>query len=282
MPRLSSRLGHSNERMADGTLSLTLRSAASGGFHFREHHVFGRSANPKHDHEYQCIGFLIGGLGTAEFGREVWTVKPGYLNVIPAGVGHLERFGSPEIRWCGIELTAPREEIAPQAARVFSAPMQVQRGAANAIAADIYRELRLSDNSSLLALHGLALELLAALARLPRKSEDTTIPRWFARAEECIRQKFLETLSLDELAREAGVHPMHLARGFRQVTGLSVGEFARILRIERAIDLLTDRDIPLTHVAHLTGFSDQSHFTRVFKKKMGMTPGEYRLELGQR
>jgi AraC-like DNA-binding protein len=53
-------------------------------------------------------------------------------------------------------------------------------------------------------------------------------------------------------------------------------EYIRKKRIEKAIELMSDRSISLTEIAYLTGFSDQSHFTRIFKKFTGSNPSEYR------
>jgi AraC family transcriptional regulator len=243
--------------------------------------VVARRENPRHSHDYQCIGFLISGLGTAEFGRECWTVRPGCLNIIPAGVAHAERFGTRRIRWCGIEIPAVRDEFSREARLAFQRPVQLRGGPANAIAARIYRELRWADGASILSLHGLGLELLATLARGSAGPDagETGHPAWLSRAEEYLRSNFLEALTLDEVAAEVGVHPTHLARVFRRAFGLSTGEYLRGLRVEHAARLLAHEDLPLAQISQSSGFSDQAHFTRVFKRHLGVTPGAYRLRL---
>lgn len=260
-------------------LSTLGRSISAGGFDFREREVALRQRNPRHSHDYHCIGFLIQGLGSAEFGREYWTVRPGTLNVIPGGIPHVESFGTPRIRWCAIEVPELRDEFAQEARRAFERPMQVLGGPARTLAARIYRELCLDDATSALSLHGLGYELLAALARGRTAEAASGHPAWLPRAEEYLRANCLEAFTLDELAAEAGVHPTHLARVFRRRFGASVGEYVRGLRIEHACVLLRRDGLALSEIARAVGFADQAHFTRVFKRHVGTTPGAYRLGL---
>jgi AraC family transcriptional regulator len=67
-----------------------------------------------------------------------------------------------------------------------------------------------------------------------------------------------------------------MARVFRRHNGCSPGEYLRRIRVRRACRLLADTDRPLSAIAYDTGYADQSHFTRHFKRAMGVTPGEYR------
>ena len=60
---------------------------------------------------------------------------------------------------------------------------------------------------------------------------------------------------------------------------MSFGEYIRKQRIERAIELMQQPAYSLTEIAYLTGFSDQSHFTRIFKKHTGQNPSVYRKKM---
>jgi AraC family transcriptional regulator len=72
------------------------------------------------------------------------------------------------------------------------------------------------------------------------------------------------------------VHPVYLARSFRERYGVSVGEYVRRLRLDWAAAQLSATETPVATVAAEAGFADQSHFTRAFKRHMGLTPGRYR------
>ena len=90
-----------------------------------------------------------------------------------------------------------------------------------------------------------------------------------------IEARCVETLSLDEMAAEAGMSRYHLVRAFKQALGLTPHAWQLDLRIQRARRLL-DEGLSLAEVALHLGFSDQSHFQRAFKQRVAATPGEYR------
>ncbi len=79
----------------------------------------------------------------------------------------------------------------------------------------------------------------------------------------------------ETLAREAGLSAFHLIRVFRKATGLTPHNWLLDRRVHQACNLLRD-GLSATHVAAMTGFSDQSHLTRVFKQRLGVTPGRFR------
>lgn len=93
-------------------------------------------------------------------------------------------------------------------------------------------------------------------------------------AKEYLAEHFNRNISLDELARISHLSPFHLLRVFRNAVGLPPHEYLTNLRIERAKHLLK-KGIAIAQVAFLTGFADQSHFHRQFKRLVGVTPGLY-------
>jgi AraC family transcriptional regulator len=84
-----------------------------------------------------------------------------------------------------------------------------------------------------------------------------------------------ERISLDALACQAGVSRFHFARQFRLSTGESPMGYLRRLRIERSKGILQTRDTTIAEVAARLGFSDQSHFTRIFGRLVGVSPGSF-------
>ncbi len=94
-------------------------------------------------------------------------------------------------------------------------------------------------------------------------------------AQEYLADRVAEKVSLDDLARVAGLSRYHLLRVFKKATGLPPHAWQTQLRLDRARRLLL-AGRPIADVALETGFTDQSHFTNAFKKHMGLTPAQYR------
>lgn len=82
--------------------------------------------------------------------------------------------------------------------------------------------------------------------------------------------------SLGALARDVGINRNKLAFGFKRLFGVTVGEFERGLRLERARTLLQRQDLPIGHIATLVGYEDPGSFSKAFKLEYGMLPSEWR------
>jgi AraC-like DNA-binding protein len=107
-------------------------------------------------------------------------------------------------------------------------------------------------------------------------------PAWAKTLREMIQDQIDTnlTFSLKQISQELNVHPAYLSREFsKYFDDLTFGNYIRKQRIKKAIDLLHTSKYNLTEIAYLTGFSDQSHFTRIFKKVTGKNPSAYRKTL---
>lgn len=94
-----------------------------------------------------------------------------------------------------------------------------------------------------------------------------------------MRERIFEGISINELAEACGLSAGALARGFKKSTGLSPHQWLLSRRVDLALELMTDPDISLAEIAFNAGFSDQSHFSRVFMQRMGVAPGAWRKSL---
>ena len=121
--------------------------------------------------------------------------------------------------------------------------------------------------------------LLDVLHTYLKPSGKRKTPVWVHELKEMIQDQIDTnlTLSLAELSESLDINPAYVSRTFaRYFDDLSFGEYIRKQRIEKALHLLETSTYSLTEIAYLTGFSDQSHFTRIFKKQTGRNPSEYR------
>ena len=94
-----------------------------------------------------------------------------------------------------------------------------------------------------------------------------------------MRERIFEGISVTELAKACGLSAGALVRGFKKSTGVSPHQWLLYRRIDLAIELMSEPDTSLAQIAYSAGFSDQSHFSRVFAQKMSVTPGAWRKSL---
>jgi AraC-like DNA-binding protein len=120
---------------------------------------------------------------------------------------------------------------------------------------------------------------------LREKKQKKVVPGWAKELKEIIQDQ-IDTnlaLSLKEISQSLNVHPSYLSREFsKYFDNLSFGHYIRKLRIEKAIVLLHEPKYSLAEIAYLTGFSDQSHFNRIFKMHTGKSPSVFRKNLGKK
>lgn len=101
-------------------------------------------------------------------------------------------------------------------------------------------------------------------------------PVQLRRVMDLIASRISSGVSLQDMAKEAGMSPFHFSRQFRLATGQSPVRYALIKRIEWAKEQLREHHADIVEVALDCGFKDASHFSRAFKSVVGQSPREYR------
>lgn len=91
-----------------------------------------------------------------------------------------------------------------------------------------------------------------------------------------VRARLDQTITVEELAKEAGMSPSHFSRVFKETLGSTPMQYVLAYRIEQAIKMMSDPARPLGDVALACGFADQAHFSRSFKQVTGQTPRQFR------
>ena len=250
-----------------------VRARAFEGISIAENtYAAGLQVSP-HVHDSPLLSLVIAGSATEEIGGRSRALGAQSLLYTPSFATHGHRFLTPG-RWLNIQFTADwfarvgaREAILPTAS-------QIVVGSAVNWASRFGAELREPDAVSRFAIEGALLLLVTELSRLPELGERRR-PRWLSVVEEAIDASPAEPPSVADLAALAGVHASHLLRTFRRHHGTTVANYARRRRIERARAEIATSTRPLSVIALDAGFSDQSHFTRVFRAAFGETPGQY-------
>jgi AraC family transcriptional regulator len=247
------------------------------GFLLSETHYRGGLQVPPHIHELPYFAFLLAGGYLEHLGRQAVTFAPQSLVFHPA---HEVRYG--RIRETGARLF--HVEIAPRCVEqlreeecLLKDSMAQQFGRVVKLSQSLYREFRQTDTASAFAIEGLTLEIVGMLLRSAPRVESRH-PRWLERARERVHDERGRPLSVQSVAADLGVSAVRLSRAFRRAFGESLGSYQRRLRVRDSCERLRKSSLSLAEIALDAGFTDQSHFTRVFKRLMGTTPAVFRRE----
>lgn len=232
---------------------------------------------PEHSHELGFFTLILDGGYSEEVRKRDVVYSPQTVLWRQADKAHKDKIEADSSRFFFVEIEKACSEKMLQFGNVPES-LAERNGPLTALASRLRTEIfRGPDHSPLIA-EGIILEMLGMLLRCGT-TLDRSPPKWLTRVIDRLNDEFAEGLTNELLAAEAGVHPVHLAAVFRRFYHQTVGEYVQQLRIRHASTCLRESELPLTQIAYECGFADQSHFTRVFKRHTGVTPGAYRLSL---
>jgi len=245
---------------------------------------------PKHTHDFFTIGVVLRGAGTLWYRGADHLACAGDVVVIPPGEVHtgslargadvLEYLAAhvrPEVvaacadadaGWRGPDLDAP--VIGDDAVAA-----QLRRLEAVTRFGECVGERETADEALTTAIE-LLVERHSQTSRAGTTTRGAREPRLVHVAREVLDDCYGDNAqtSLEALALRTGVTPFHLVRVFTRAIGLSPHQYLVQTRIQHATALLA-RGLPCSFVAAMTGFADQSHLTRQFKRYVGITPASY-------
>ncbi len=253
------------------------RGLETASFRATELWFSARHRLPRHSHPLNGLAVMLEGsfdLGTR--GRTV-ACPAGTVLIEPAGESHTNRMEQGGAHILALQIDPADGNLRQASGGALDRSRQLRDLAILSFAWRIAEELRRPDSVTGLAIEGLGLEMVAeASRRLAGDPARGRAPRWLHTVREMMHAQFLEPLSVGMIAREAGVHPVHLARVFRRHTGMSLGSCVRGLRLERAAARLAGSEDSISDIALECGFTDQPHLTRAFRSRTGTTPSRYR------
>ena len=262
------------EAMASSSMDYhgsTLRSRSFDDLGFSETRHPAGLAVARHAHHAATLCLVLAGGFEEWAGRSRLDVSTPTVLVRGAGEPHADRFGARDAHCFNILLGR-----AWLARHGLDAPpwagIALVGGEVAWLARRLQREFCTGDSS--LVLQGLLLTLLGEAEREACRRRSAA-PAWLPRVDAYLRDTCLSPLDMTQVAAAAGVHPAHLAREFRRHRRTTVGEHVRRLRIDLACTWI-DAGRSLAEVASAAGFADQSHFGRVFRRTVGVSPGAYR------
>ena len=254
-----------------------LKSGDRAGFIMTEVAYSAESRLSEHAHENAHFCFVLQGTYTESHNKEELQCAPRTLTFRPPGEIHEDKFHSRDVRVFTLEVPPPWIEKLRQDSVYLGRSVNFQGGFVTRLSERLVREFHQMDTAAGLIIEGLTLEIMAETARhFIAANSERAIPRWLRQTKELLHARFAENLTLEQIAAEIGVHPVHLASVFRQKYNCTIGEYVRQLRIEYACREIARGASPLVTIALNAGFSSQAHFTSTFKRLTGFTPASYR------
>lgn len=258
-----------------GTFHGTSRTEIkTSSFAVAEVEDFNDSEVPSHTHENAHFLFVIRGEYEATVKDRKLLCTTSDILYYPAGTTHRDHFCTSNGRFLTISLNHETHEKWLKDIRFLDYSLNFEDREIISLGKRICRELRSPDEMSPLVLEGMSNELMVYTARSLDKFGKP--PVWLKTASELIKDCCMQGITINQIAAEVGVHPLHLARTFRRFYNCSPGEYLRKSRIEFASNLLIYSNKTLVEIALFSGFSDQSQFSRSFKQHTGITPADFR------
>jgi AraC family transcriptional regulator len=227
-----------------------------------------------HDHAQAYFSLLVAGDYLENAASREWRYHPFEAGFHPARLPHRDSIGGAGARFLCLEVFA--DPLQAFDVRVWDSPALLPASTSLQLLR-LYRHL-LTQTLSAIDFESAVWELCGDVSREAQCVERGR-PVWLRQCLELVEQEFGEPLTVEDIARRIGIHPVHLSREFRRRFGKSLGEYANKVRVRHACAFITRDTRPLAAVAAATGFADQSHFCRVFKSLLGCTPYEFRLLL---
>ncbi|WP_348267901.1 AraC family transcriptional regulator [Edaphobacter paludis] len=235
----------------------------------------------RHFHSVPAIGIVERGSMASYCRKEDHVLPTGTVLLLNAGEVHAPRPTSPDA-W-GFRVFYFEDSFFDKQSKAFSrdafhfSKPFVQDASLSEWLLRLHRKFE--TNSSSLEVESSSLEIFARL--LERHTSNVQRPQTSAfekakikRVRDYMDANYGCDISLDDLAKIAQLSPYHLLRSFRSAVGLPPHAYLNQIRIEAGRHLL-QLGHSIAEVATATGFVDQSHFTRHFKRIMGVTPGQY-------
>jgi AraC family transcriptional regulator len=254
----------------------TVKAWRGGAFQLSESVYAANSVLEEHRHARAYLAFVVHGGHRETTGAGERDCAPATVVLHPAGECHQNKFSPAGGRIFRLEIDDDWLRRLRDAGVSLDEPTESHRGPLSQIAARIFCEFRTPDSVSPLIIEGLMLEFATHVVRTKESPTCDHSPKWLLTVEEYLRAHAGNAIRLSDVARVAGVHAAHLNRVFRTRYGYSIGEYVRRMRVDFAAQELVHSTRSLADIASSAGFADQSHFSRVFVRMIGFTPGRYR------
>lgn len=231
----------------------------------------------------QCVfQYTVSGEGTLVYNQKAYAIKPGQAFLIERP-GQYQYYRSPnakhwELKFITLNISCLKiwSDLAERFGRVFDLPAD---SAVMRCWDEIYRAALNNEMGSFYTASGYAYQFMMQLYNtLIEQTKTQSMSDVVQRCMALIQREYKNELDLAYLSKACNVSIPYLSKRFQEALHISPIQYLNQHRIEVASSLLLRSRNRIEEIAHEVGFSDANYFARVFKKTMGCTPRDYRLQ----
>lgn len=240
--------------------------------------------NIQHSHDFCEILYVAGGAGEAILEGKKFRLAPGDLVVVNPGTLHEERSDAKaplRLIFLAIRDFAvpglPARCLSQEKYRVLSCGEYRYK-------MDIYLRELLQETSSQIEFYqeisqGLVSALLVLVMRLIRinPEDEAALSQECQKIKEYLDQNFTSPITLDSLSETVYISKHYLSHLFKEQTGVSPIKYLTSKRMEKACELLSETELPVSEVSKAVGYENPLYFSQVFKRIYGISPVKYRM-----
>ena len=240
--------------------------------------------NIQHSHDFCEILYVAGGAGEAILEGKKFRLAPGDLVVVNPGTLHEER--SDAKAPLRLIFLAIRDFAVPglPAGCLSQEKYRVLSCGEYRYKMDIYLRELLQETSSQIEFYqeisqGLVSALLVLVMRLIRISpeDEAALSQECQKIKEYLDQNFTSPITLDSLSETVYISKHYLSHLFKEQTGVSPIKYLTSKRMEKACELLSETELPVSEVSKAVGYENPLYFSQVFKRIYGISPVKYRM-----
>ena len=240
--------------------------------------------NIQHSHDFCEILYVAGGAGEAILEGKKFRLAPGDLVVVNPGTLHEER--SDAKAPLRLIFLAIRDFAVPglPAGCLSQEKYRVLSCGEYRYKMDIYLRELLQETSSQIEFYqeisqGLVSALLVLVMRLIRinPEDEAALSQECQKIKEYLDQNFTSPITLDSLSETVYISKHDLSHLFKEQTGISPIKYLTLKRMEKACELLSETELPVSEVSKAVGYENPLYFSQVFKRIYGISPVKYRM-----
>ena len=249
---------------------------AIGSFVFVQHRYRNFCRRASHSHGWLHLSLVQRGHYLRILGNRAQQFRAGELSLLPTEETHSDEY-APGTKCLHMVIPSSFEARLTRELPTWRSLAGSVTNPVNATCAvTLYREFIRPDIYSHSVIEAVLIDLMTRQAEV-RDERSRIRPPWIASVLDYVNDTFPHSPSLGEVAGQVGLHPVYLCRAFSHHLGITFGQYIRDLRVLRAWELVSiGHGGNISEIAAEAGFSDESHFSRTFKKAYGTSPARYR------